>query len=209
MVLLSLIILLICEFVAEITVTVVTAAIVSKGATVAPVGLPFPGCLTIGPDTTKINLGAWIPCLLVATTFFAMTVSKFLQMLNERGNRHLLNLKEARSVSPLITAFVRDGTIFYFMTFAIVLFCMIVNLTIKSALSTIGLPWIMAVYSVSASRLVLNVRSVATGMYGSSELETESLTLTTLPWSATRSGSNSRIRMGQGHGLSSGTIVNL
>jgi len=175
-VLVGLVILLICEFVAKYVIIALHTVRMARAAAVALLEFSVPGCLDTALDK-NIDLTAWIPALLVASILFSMTIYKCLQVMNESSEWQLSKLRE---ISPLIMACVCDGTIFYFLTFAIMLSCTIVDLTFKSELQGVTLPWIVSIYSLSVSRLILNIRHTANRIHINSEM-TESQSL---PWLA-------------------------
>ncbi|RDB26289.1 hypothetical protein Hypma_006442 [Hypsizygus marmoreus] len=126
-----------------------------------PSFIPWPGCLASPPDI--YGLVGWIPCLTVAATFFLLTIVKFTSSVkkNEDGIWQLFRLHEVRSYSPLVVAFVRDGTVFFFLIFSALVFCTVTTLVIKTPLAGVGFPWLITVYSFSASRLVLGLREAS------------------------------------------------
>ncbi|TFK32096.1 hypothetical protein BDQ12DRAFT_528131 [Crucibulum laeve] len=150
--------LLIGEFAAELYICVKIALITTKNVFPAPFGLPLRGCLT--EAETTFTLYAWIPCLLVATTFFLMTLWKFL------GSPKIKDIKEWRfstrgAFSPLVMSFFRDGTIFFLLIAVTLLYSSVFVLLVKGRLQEIQIPWLISVYSFAGSRLILNLREVA------------------------------------------------
>ncbi|KAJ7489387.1 hypothetical protein FB451DRAFT_688890 [Mycena latifolia] len=95
-------------------------------------------------------------------------------------------MKEMSFLSPLVCAFIFDGTLFFLLTFAIVLACAVIDLKIKGALETVGTPWLIATYSFSATRLILNIRKIA------EKNMSDKLGLPTLEFSSSQTGTRDR-----------------
>jgi len=121
----------------------------------------FSGC----PVATKlrtITVVAWAPHLCTSTIVFAMMLHKFIQMIpvgKQKVPRNVFSI-----VPPVVERFMTDGTIFYFILFALNLLCMIFSATVNAALGRLAPPWIIAVYSHCAATLVLNLRMAARGL---------------------------------------------
>ncbi|KAF8720303.1 hypothetical protein AX14_011060 [Amanita brunnescens Koide BX004] len=125
-----------------------------------PFGLPWPGCFE-SRFNTRYTLVAWIPPLTVATIFFAMTLFNFIRMVyasNRLGHQRLTDIWR---VSPLLTAFVRDGTVFYLILFITLLVAMILSSFVHGPFALAANSWVIAVYSFATSRLILNLREYA------------------------------------------------
>ncbi|KAK6996781.1 hypothetical protein R3P38DRAFT_2565467 [Favolaschia claudopus] len=135
----------------ELYASVKTAILTEKSVFAAPLGLPWPGCFAY-PDT-NITLFSWIPTATVGTIFFIMTLATLF-----RHGWTLSDFKSMRRISPLLVSFVQDGVIFYFFVFAIVISDMLMVILFKSALSNLLGGWLIAVYSMVACRLVINIR---------------------------------------------------
>ncbi|KAJ7468960.1 hypothetical protein B0H11DRAFT_1920742 [Mycena galericulata] len=184
------------ELIGELLITSVALERTSKNAYVNPPGVPLPGCLSV--RNTDFSLVAWVPALAVSgklsvcspsqdddhmfeAAFFLLTVAKLVNLLYDSdGKFKLSQMKEMRFLSPLISAFILDGTVF-FLLLAIVLACAVIDLTVKGALAPVGTPWLIATYSFSvgfpqllihhhfdppilqATRLILNIRKLAAG----------------------------------------------
>ncbi|KAJ7040722.1 hypothetical protein C8F04DRAFT_225840 [Mycena alexandri] len=144
----------------ELLITTVALKRTSQHASVNPPGIPLPGCLSV--RNTDFALVGWVPTLTVSACFFLLTVAKLSALLQDPdGKFRFSRLKEHQYVSPLISAFFLDGTFFFLLTFGIVLACAIIDLTVKGALAPAGTPWLIAAYSFSATRLILNMREVS------------------------------------------------
>jgi len=124
-----------------------------------PIGIPMPGCIATYPDMA-ISLVAYVPILLIATTFFAMTVRR--AVTDRYGTRtHLMDMKY---LSPLVVSIVRDGALFYMLLFVVVLIGIVVvevSTNLAARTTAILTLWRLSIYSWSGSRLVLNLREAA------------------------------------------------
>ncbi|KAF9522905.1 hypothetical protein CPB83DRAFT_899218 [Crepidotus variabilis] len=146
------------EFGFELGTTYIAAKTSAESATVNPLGIPWPGCIGTALPL-KLTLLAWIPCLTVATILFAFTIFKFKDALRKQA---IISRSESQekinNLSPMMVVFIRDGSLYFFLIFAILLLCtvLIVPRDEDSALPL--MPWIIAVYSLSGSHLILDLR---------------------------------------------------
>lgn len=154
-VLVFLILLVIGEFTGELYGCIKDSIVTAKEAFLAPLGLPWPGC--ISHTDVKLTLTSWIPCGIVATIFFFMTVTKVLQ----DGRWKLSQLKSMKRISPLLVSFVRDGAIFYFLIFVLLLSETFMVTLLNNGFAVFLNGWLIAIYSFAASRLILNLREAA------------------------------------------------
>ncbi|KAJ6467699.1 hypothetical protein C8R47DRAFT_812894 [Mycena vitilis] len=158
--LICLCLLFILEVATDMVSTVEEATDVIHRTAGPPSGVHWPGCVTT-PSSTSVLI-AWLPSLFVALMFFGFTIVKFAIVFQAGHSEWSLNkLRELGSYSPILAAFVRDGTVFFFLIFTIVLVNTIATLVLKGPFNGFLLPWLAAIYSFSASRLVLNIRSAA------------------------------------------------
>ncbi|KAF9012003.1 hypothetical protein BDQ17DRAFT_1420402 [Cyathus striatus] len=145
------------EFAAEFYVSVRTAIDTSKHVISAPFGLPFAGCLTLDGER-PYTLAAWVPCIIVASIFFSMTLYKVIQKIKLQGNIRSIS---SIQISPLLAGIFKDGTIFYL----IITIALIVNTITVSSLSgpyiAICRSWLFSLYSISGCRLILHLREIA------------------------------------------------
>ncbi|PBK58691.1 hypothetical protein ARMSODRAFT_967519 [Armillaria solidipes] len=135
-------------FTGELYGCIKDSIVTAKEAFLAPLGLPWPGC--VSHTDVKLTLTSWIPCGIVATIFFFMTVTKVLQ----DGRWKLSQLKSMKRISPLLVSFVRDGAIFYFL-------CTFMVTLLNNGFAVFLNGWLIAIYSFAASRLILNLREAA------------------------------------------------
>lgn len=157
LVLIVLPILIIIEFALESYITIYEAVQDKIEPTpVLPFPISIPGCTVNATVPTKLELISWLPCLVVATIMFGMTMYKFATMSESgypRGRRP--------SLSPLQKVFLKDGTVFFLLIFTSVLTSTILDQTVPPALRTIGISVVMSVYSLSGSKLILRLRENA------------------------------------------------
>jgi len=144
----------VAEFITAIPVTVITVKDVHM--TPIPAGLPLTGCY--GSSPSHLALVSWIPCLVVACIFFAFTLYQFTLVLQGEENRlAFASLRRTKRMAPVVSLFVRDGAVFFALIFAVVLINTVFN-AVGDGLTTAGLPWLMAGYSIAGSRLILSIR---------------------------------------------------
>jgi len=142
------------EFITEVTITIITIKDVHMSP--IPAGLPLTGCYSSSPG--HLTLVSWIPCLAVACVFFAFTLYQFFLALQDEENKlAFASFRHRKRMAPVISLFVRDGAIFFALIFAVMLINTVCNV-VGGVLTTAGIPWLMAGYSIAGSRLVLNIR---------------------------------------------------
>ncbi|EJD43016.1 hypothetical protein AURDEDRAFT_167965 [Auricularia subglabra TFB-10046 SS5] len=142
---------LVVLFVAQIIVESVVVGIVTNDPILPP---PFPhlplGCIykNAFPPYT---LAVWIPALSFASLLFGMTLFK------------LWEYQEAdvRPSGPLVL-FAQDGAMFFSMIFCLLLLGTLATGLAPAALQDVGLSWLVAVYGIVTSRLILNLREFST-----------------------------------------------
>jgi len=156
-----LIALLVVEFGAELGVIVVVIKETIRTTFVLPPMIGYPGCL--GVPSRMMNLFAWIPAIIVALTFFIMTVVKLVVITRTEahGGRTVFGMKYPGSLPPLLIAFFRDGALFFLLIFAILLVCTCTSLAFNGPLAVVAFPWLIVIYSFAATRLLLNIRKAS------------------------------------------------
>ncbi|KAJ7633369.1 hypothetical protein DFH06DRAFT_1222669 [Mycena polygramma] len=145
-----------------LVITVKEAVTTAQNAFEPPQGVHWPGCVTI--VSTFPALVGWVPAIFVSLIFFILTMVKFVIVFRTSHSEWRLGkLRELKSYSPILMAFVRDGTVFFLLYASVptVLVNTVTDQVFKGPLSGIVLPWVTAIYSFSASRLVLNIRSIS------------------------------------------------
>ncbi|KAJ6451674.1 hypothetical protein C8R47DRAFT_1229758 [Mycena vitilis] len=154
-----LILLFFVELASILVITVKEAVTTAQNAFEPPQGVHWPGCVTI--VSTFPALVGWVPAIFVSLIFFVLTMVKFVIVFRTSHSEWRLDkLRELKSYSPILMAFVRDGTVFFLLIFTAVLVNTVTDQVFEGPLSGIVLPWVTAIYSFSASRLVLNIRSI-------------------------------------------------
>ncbi|KAK7687598.1 hypothetical protein QCA50_008812 [Cerrena zonata] len=132
-----------------------------------PLGLPWTGCLFV-PQTSsgaRDTLLAWVSCLVVSMTFFLLMVYKFIIMIAWRKNDSRFIQTSNNDQSPaatLLDIFVRDGTLYFFLIFCTVLLTTVFN-NVTPLKQNVMVPfsWMIAIYSLAGSGLILNLRTAA------------------------------------------------
>ncbi|KAK0504435.1 hypothetical protein EDD18DRAFT_1133706 [Armillaria luteobubalina] len=148
-VLVFLILLVIGECSAELYSCIQSSITTAKRTFSVPLELRWPGC--VSDAAVQPTLATWIPCGIVATVFFIMTLAKIFQ----DGRWRLSQLKSMKRISPLLVSFVRDGAIFYFLC------AMFMVILLHNGFAVFLNGWLIAIYSFAASRLILNLREAA------------------------------------------------
>jgi hypothetical protein len=151
-VLVCFILMFLCEFAFELFACIKLGIETAQTVFTIPPGIPLPGCFAA--PNVKLALWSWIPCMVIATSFVAMTIAKVVS----DGYNTPKRLKDLKTISPLIVSMVQDGALYYTLMIAILLITIILLETTQGFLSTISMPWVVAVYALTASRLVLNLR---------------------------------------------------
>ncbi|KAJ7920699.1 hypothetical protein B0H13DRAFT_1986749 [Mycena leptocephala] len=152
--------LVLAEFVIECYVSVKDSLSVAPTVFLPPSGLPMPGCW-YNPHGVAFTAAAWASCLAISTIFFGMTAIKLFTPFSWDSNISFLeNLNSLKSVSPLLVAFVADGSIFFVMIFSIVLVATCVTL-LSPQHAGVTIPWVIGIYSLASTRLVLNLKHKA------------------------------------------------
>lgn len=111
-----------------------------------------------------ILLDASVPNLTLALVFLGLTLWKLFQTQRSlNGSFTLKKLRELDSVSPILMAFVTDGSVFFALIAAALVVGMIPSFAVSGPIQSAFLPWTMAFYSYSGAHLVLNLRSRVLG----------------------------------------------
>ncbi|CAK5278614.1 unnamed protein product [Mycena citricolor] len=142
----------VCNFYLELYSSIKSGITTAETVFSAPLGMPWPGCFAY--PKVKFTLICWIPTAIIATIFFLMTLATMFR-------QNATNLRSMKRISPLFASFVGDGVIFFFLIFAILMSTMFMTLLFKNALANFLGGWLIAIYSFSACRLILNLREVS------------------------------------------------
>jgi len=122
------------------------------------------GCVSQPVSNRRIHVYSAIlpsiPNLTLTFVYCAAAVYKVMQHLKERlVLRSLSSMRESKSIVSPLTFLLRDTVIFYLMTLAAaVLNLIIFSVYSQRFLGSIGLPWLVATYSMTGSRLVLMLK---------------------------------------------------
>ncbi|KAK2459459.1 hypothetical protein APHAL10511_008519 [Amanita phalloides] len=123
-----------------------------------PLNLPWPGCI-VSSSNSRFTLISWIPMLIVATIFFLLTLLNFIRnACRSRNFGSRKRITELWHVSPLLSVFVRDGTLFYFILLVTIIVGMILSTIVQGPSALSSAAWLVAVYSSATARLMLNLR---------------------------------------------------
>ncbi|KAJ3551792.1 hypothetical protein NM688_g4508 [Phlebia brevispora] len=137
----------------EICASFATEIYVSiKSVIVYPPAIPgvvWTGCLNY--NSQMITLIAWIPVMIVGFVCVVMTLYKYFTVTRMQGFR-------SQRLSPLLHSFAWDGTLYFFLLFAAVMVASFMILEIHNELARVGLTWIMVMYSLAGSKMILNLR---------------------------------------------------
>ncbi|CAL1715440.1 unnamed protein product [Somion occarium] len=157
--------LLMCLVIIELAIELYSTIGELSGAQVLdpPLGLPWSGCIFLPPDTRRYTLPAWVFCLFVAFVFFLMTMYKFIAL--TRGGYYLGGSTAWERAPPVLFTFVQDGSIYFLLTFCVVLVAtLIMHINVLMPYTGVIIPsWVMTIYSLAGSRLILNLRAVTHG----------------------------------------------
>ncbi|KAK0201000.1 hypothetical protein DFS33DRAFT_1094532 [Desarmillaria ectypa] len=124
---------------------------------------PWQGCTAPVPQFGFV-LSTYVPNLTLALIFLGLTLWKLFQTHRSlNGSITLKNIRELESVSPLLMAFVTDGSIFFALIAAALVVGMIPSFAVSGPIQSAFLPWTMAFYSYSGAHLILNLRSRVLG----------------------------------------------
>ncbi|TDL18499.1 hypothetical protein BD410DRAFT_793204 [Rickenella mellea] len=153
---------LIALYVAEITAnTVILGMSLPSLTTVAPLhGLFPPGFPLSGCFPTKVPgffFSYWIPTLVFESILFILMLFNFVRLAREN------------TPMPLLTLFFRDGTVYYAVIFAALLIQVLLYELDNTAIKQVAIGWLLTMFSIMGTRLVLNLRAASVG---AAELET-------------------------------------
>ncbi|PIL29237.1 hypothetical protein GSI_09286 [Ganoderma sinense ZZ0214-1] len=151
-------------YTAELAVGVVTATLIVTSLEVyeRPAYMPFPGCLVNPPSHPELSIMAWSVALGTTCIYFLLILYKFantISLRREGTSPGKVSIWELGTISPLLYAFLRDSTFYFFLVFAGNFMNLLFEIIFQGrALSIMGTNWLSAIYSISASRVCLNTR---------------------------------------------------
>ncbi|EJD43015.1 hypothetical protein AURDEDRAFT_167964 [Auricularia subglabra TFB-10046 SS5] len=143
---------LVVLFLAQLIIEAVVVGIVTTDPIIpTPPFLRVPlGCLYQNPFP-RFTLAVWIPALSFATLLFGMTLYKLWEF-----------QKADVRASDLLVLFAQDGAMFFAMIFCLLLLGTLSTGLAPADLQDVGVPWLVAVYGIVTSRLILNLREYNT-----------------------------------------------
>ncbi|KAF8182910.1 hypothetical protein BJ912DRAFT_1121174 [Pholiota molesta] len=151
-----LVVLILGDFAVALQGSIITGIKISGGLIPVPLGLPMSGCLTEGSPSKGTLLRIWITSWSVSAIHFGMTMNKFLE-----GRRYRTVIKRERQIPPLLTAFFRDGIVFYLVITVMILVSAIIEQLVLPEFGSICLPWFIGIYSFAGSHLIISLREAA------------------------------------------------
>lgn len=153
----------VAEFVAEFVVGAVMAIWMVQRAIGPPAGIPWPGCRLSENVNDALTLPAWVTAILVATIFLGLTLRLLYSSMKLRfrrfGDFTISNIKkEIRNIQPITLTLVRDSVLIYFPMFGILVASVPIMVVYNTAVASVTVPIISALYSFCASRLIIHTR---------------------------------------------------
>jgi len=123
---------------------------------------PWRGCVTAVPDM-KYILTCYVPNYTLSLLFLAMTLWKLLENHQDvYGKFTWKSLRNMDNMSPLLFAFVRDGSVFFALASVATFLGLIASFMVHGPIQAAFFPWTLAMYSYSGAHLVLNLRAAGT-----------------------------------------------
>jgi len=167
-----LLILVLGDFAAVLWATIRMSRYLAANIIVIPP--PWQGCAAALPKS-KFILATYILNSTVSSLFLVMTVWKLLEnhRWGSQGKLTWRTLYDMGNVSPLLLAFMRDGSIFFAIASVGSFLAIIALFMVQGPIQASFLPWIFALYSYSGAHLILDLR--AAGRRGNCWNETMSL----------------------------------
>ncbi|KIM36144.1 hypothetical protein M413DRAFT_31898 [Hebeloma cylindrosporum] len=119
---------------------------------------PWRGCSSTAPNTKTILL-AYVPNFALSLLFLAMTLWKLFQNQKMFGDVSWTNLRDLKGMSPLLVAFVRDGSIFFALACLAGFLGLMATYVVHGVIASVFYPWTLVIYSFSGAHLVLGLRA--------------------------------------------------
>ncbi|KZT29719.1 hypothetical protein NEOLEDRAFT_1174735 [Neolentinus lepideus HHB14362 ss-1] len=151
-------------YLAETTMSIVSAVLTLKPLPLSPNVLGLPGCSysheSPDPEMLRLAIGSWTLVAFVTFMYFLLTLINFIVTLYPKGlPDKLLELHNLPRLAPILYLFVRDGTVYFFIVFVAALLTITLTAAFPSrAISAMGYLWLTVTYSVMSARLYLNLR---------------------------------------------------
>jgi len=136
----------------EFTIGFLFSVIYAATLELLPSGSLFNLPLCLGKNPSQVFLTApWVLSTSLSLFFFVAMMA-----------RVIYSYKVDKLLpTPLMTRFIKDGSVFFFMDFAVLIVAACITLIIKNLLSEVAAQWVSTIYSIVGSRLVLNIRKAA------------------------------------------------
>lgn len=112
----------------------------------------LPSCISSHPPNYRLTLIFWAITSFFQAIFVLITVLRFRGFIHSRG----------LSITPLLLVILRDGVGYFLIILSVNLLNILVEIFGPLSFQVIGDSWLMTITSITACRLVLNVRDVAT-----------------------------------------------
>ncbi|TBU63411.1 hypothetical protein BD310DRAFT_578180 [Dichomitus squalens] len=132
-----------------------------------PSGFPLPGCFTTATVSLKNTLPAWVVTCATSTSYLVLMIHQFVN--SHAFKAELIRVRrdplgewfQLHKLSPLVYLLVTDGLLYFAMMFSASTLNMAITIHFnRREIQATGVPVILAVSSISASRLTLNLRGV-------------------------------------------------
>jgi len=132
--------------------------------TAIPIPHPWHGCISPPPKQGfNIMLASYVPTFALSLVFLGMTLKKLVECYQDvHGRLAWKSVNNVYGLSPLLLAFVRDGSIFFALTCCISFLSILSLYVVQGPMLAAFYPWTLALYSYSGSHLVLDLRAAAT-----------------------------------------------
>jgi len=164
----TLLVLVLCNAAAVLWGHITVAKDLAAGVFAVPA--PWEGCATRIPNI-RFGLVAYIPDFMLSLVFLVMTLRKLVE--SHEGYHGKLSWRSLKpddmeNASPLVVAFVRDGTIFFALSTAVT-FLKTMAVSIVDEMDEPGFyPWLFALDSYIGAHLILDLRAAVTRRKGKS-----------------------------------------
>jgi len=170
------------EIAVELYVTIRTALVLEVSPRPFTTWLGCPSKYS-GLTTGRVTLYAWAADMIVTMIFFSVTMVQCYKFIGSPKSVRTFWQQSQANLSPLIRLFARDGAIFFAWVFATLLLCMLLDVyDWNSPWASLGIPWLIATYSFTGSRIILNMRSTSASTAPGSTIVNE----TELSWRPAR-----------------------
>jgi len=137
-------------------------AVLTTEAPLPSIGFPTVGCpLGQSKYHPTITLAAWIPSVAAQGVYFLMMLATFFHVLHgldPNGKASLMeSLLQVRRLVPTIVAFISHGSCYFLIAIAAKIVNAVVVVSVSGPLQGVGIPMMMALYPVLATRTYLSM----------------------------------------------------